>query len=124
MIDVTFVLNGVDYSSHLSKYTVSHEIEQRETMTTINGTEYTATQIRPVITFSLDPLSDDQSESLYGILSGINIEVTYTDPYLGDNQSAVMRVVSELNSTFVIRDTNDNRYYKGDEITLRSRTVL
>ena len=62
MMDVTFVLDGVDYSSHLSKYSVVHEVEQRKTITTIDGTEYTATQIRPVIIFSLDPLSDEQSE--------------------------------------------------------------
>ena len=123
-IDVTFTLEGVDYSQHLLKYKVSHEIETRKLMTAIDGTEYTATQIRPSIIFSLVSLSDEQSESLYEILSKPSIEVTYTDPYLGDNQSSVMRVVSELNSTFVIRDTNDNRYYKGDEITLRSRTVL
>ncbi len=124
MIDVRFTLDGVDYSSDLSKYAVLHEIEQRTIMTTIDGTEYTTTQIRPTIVFSLDPLSDEQSESLYSILSRNNIEVTYTDPYIGDEQFAVMRVTSELNSSFIIRSTNGNRYYKGNSITLRSRTVI
>ena len=49
MIDVTFVIDGVDCSPYLSNYTVSHSIEQRETITTMDGTEYTATHIRPVI---------------------------------------------------------------------------
>ena len=124
MIDVTFTLEGVDYSPHLSMYEVSHEVEQRETMTAIDGTEYTATQIRPIIVFSLDPLSNDQSEALYSILSRSNIRVIYTNPYLGDNQSSIMRVTSGINSAFIIRSTDGKRYYEGDTITLRSRTVL
>ena len=124
MIDVTFILDNVDYSPYLSKYSVSHEVEARETITAIDGTEYTVTQIRPSIIFSLDPLSDEQSESLYRILSETNINVTYTDPYLGDNQFTVMRVTSEINSAFIIRSTSGNRYYRGNSITLRSRTVL
>ena len=124
MIDVTFILDNVDYSPYLSKYSVSHEVEARETITAIDGTEYTVTQIRPSIIFSLDPLSDEQSESLYRILSETNINVTYTDPYLGDNQFTVMRVTSEINSAFIIRSTSGNRYYRGNSIALRSRTVL
>jgi len=124
MIDVTFTLEGVDYSPYLLKYTVSHEIEQRETVTALDGTEYTATQIRPIIDFSLYPFSDEQSESLYEILSKANIEVIYTDPYLGDNQFAIMRVISEINSEFIIRSIDGSRYYKGGTITLRSRTVI
>lgn len=124
MIDVTFILDDVDYSSYLTEYAVSHEVEARKTITAIDGTEYTVTQIRPSIIFSLDPLSDEQSESLYEILSKPNINVTYTDPYLGDNQFTVMRVTSEINSAFIIRSTGGNRYYRGNSITLRSRTVL
>lgn len=123
-IDVTFTLEGVDYSQHLLEYKVSHEIETRKTIITLDGTEYTAIQIRPSIVFSLVPLSDEQSESLYEILSKPSIEVTYTDPYLGDRRSVIMHVTSELNSAFIIRDNNGNRYYKGNSITLRSRTVL
>ena len=123
-IDVTFTLEGVDYSQYLSSYSVSHEVEQRAIVTTLDGTEYTSTQLRPVITFSLVPLSDEQSESLYEILSKSSIEVTYTDPYLGDRHSVTMRVTSELNSAFIIRANNGNCYYKGNSITLRSRTVL
>lgn len=123
-LDVTFTLEDVDYSQYLLSYDVSHEIEQRVNMTALDGTEYTVTQIRPSIIFSLDPLSDEQSESLYRILSRNNIKVIYTDPYLGDNQFAIMRVTSEINSAFVIRSTGGNRYYRGDKITLRSRMVI
>lgn len=123
-LDVTFTLEDVDYSQYLLSYDVSHKIEQRASMTALDGTEYTVTQIRPSIIFSLDPLSDEQSESLYRILSRTNIRVTYTDPYLGDNQFAIMRVTSEINSAFVVRSTDGNRYYRGDKITLRSRTVI
>ena len=124
MIDVTFILDDVDYSPYLTEYAVSHAIEAKETMTAIDGTEYTVTQIRPSITFSLDPLSDEQSESLYRILSKASIRVLYTDPYLGDNQFTVMRAISEINSAFIIRSTGGNRYYRGNSITLRSRTVI
>ena len=124
MIDITFSINGTDYSGLLSTYNDTHEVEVRESVTTIDGTEYTASYRRPVVTFSLIPLNDEQTADLYTALSQIIVEVTYTDPYLGREATAVMRVASSLDSEFGIKSINGNRYYKGGEITLRQRTVL
>lgn len=124
MIDITFSINGTDYSGLLSTYNVTHEVEVKESVTTIDGTEYTASYRRPVVIFSLIPLSDEQTADLYTDLSQIIVEVTYTDPYLGREATAIMRVASSLDSQFGIKSINGNRYYKGGEITLRQRTVL
>ena len=124
MIDITFQLNGVDYSGLLSTYKVTHEFEVRDTLTTMDGTEHTAEYRRPSVLFSLQPLTEEQSDDLYDILSGINVSVVYTDPYIGDETSATMRVTTPLESSFGLKSIDGNRYYKGSVITLRQRTVL
>ena len=124
MIDVTFSINGTDYSGLLSTYNVTHEIEVRETVTTLDGTEYSASFRRPIVSFSLMPLNDEQTAELYSYLSAITVEATYTDPHLGREAVAVMRVTSNLESEFGIKSVDGNRYYKGGEITLRQITVL
>lgn len=124
MIDVTFTINGTDYSSLLSTYNVAHEVQVQKMVTALDGTEYTAQFRRPVLTFSLIPLTDAQTADLYEILSGINVEVIYTDPYFDTDKYAIMRVTTNFESVFGLRSVNGNRYYKGNPITLRQRTVL
>ena len=124
MIDVTFKMNGTDYSTLLSTYKVTHEVETRESVTTIDGTEYVAVFRRPTVTFSLIPMTDSQINALYDILSNIQITVTYTDPNLGQDATAVMRLATSLETVFGLRSIDGNRYYKGNSIILRQRTVL
>lgn len=124
MIDVTLRLNGTDISGLLSTFNVTHQVEVREIMTSLDGTEHYATIRRPEISFSLIPLSDEQTADLYNILSEITIPVVYTDPYLGNEAFGNMRVVSGLESTFGLRSIDGNRYYKGGTIVLRQRTAI
>lgn len=124
MIDITFTLNGTDYSSLLSTYTVTYEVEYSEVVTAIDGTEYGSARKRPSITFSLIPLSDSQTAALYSAIQSMNVSCTYTNPYSGTTATGNMRVVTNLESVFGLKSINGNRYYKGSEITLRQRTVL
>ena len=123
MIDVTLTFNGYDFSPLLSTYRCYHSSEITDSVVTLGGDEYVASNSRPVIEFSLIPLSDAQSETVYRALSAITANATYTDPYRGES-AGVMRVNSNLDATFGLRSIDGNRYYKGGVIVLRQRTVI
>ena len=124
MIDVTFKLNNVDFSNLLSTFKVTREVEYSSTMTAIDGTEYGWARRRPIVTFSLVPLTDAQTAVLYNTIQSMEVSCEYTDPYRGATSTGTMRVMSGLESVFGLRSADGNRYYKGTEITLRQRTVL
>lgn len=124
MIDVTLVFDGLDLSAKLSTYNVTHEVEVSDSITAIDGTEYTAQRIRPTVSFSFIPLTDAQTAAIYEKLSALVGVLTYTDPYLGRDNTIVARANSNLESVFGLRSIDGNRYYKGGKIVLRARTVL
>ena len=123
MIDVTFKINNTDYSSLLSKYSVEYSVEKVKSVTTMDGTEHVTARKRPVVSFSLIPLTDAQCATLYTALSSLNVTVKFTDPNYGVREST-MRVTSSIKNTFGLKSTNGNRYYKGGTITLRQTTVV
>lgn len=128
MIDVTFTIGSTDYHALLSTYNVTHKVETRTLITTMDGTEHYALQRRPVIVFSFIPLTDAQSKSLYDLLSAGTVSVTYTDPntYTSQTQTrtANFRVASDIESVFGVKSVDGNRYYKGSTITLQQKAVL
>lgn len=123
MIDVTLTFNGYNFSPLLSTYKCYHAVETTKSVVSIDGTEYVSSNERPVIEFSLVPLSDAQAQAVYQALSAITANAAYTDPYRGES-TGVMRVSSNLSATFGLRSIDGNRYYKGGVIVLRQRTVL
>lgn len=124
MIDVTFTFNSFDLAPFLSKYTVTHVVEQAGKMTTLDGTERVALRRRPTISFVLVPLSDAQAASIYTALSAGIANVTYTDPHRNTTASGEFYVASNIEEQFGITSIDGNRYYKGGTITLRQRAVL
>ena len=124
MIDVTFLLGSTDYSAYLSTYTVTHEVEARDSMTAWDGTEYVYSSRRPIITFSLIPMTDAQISALYTLLSAMELSVKYTDPYIGSDQTATFRVAMSLESVFGVSPSSGTRYYKGGQIILRRKSVI
>ncbi len=124
MIDITLQIGELDLSSLLSTYEVQHEVEYQHLMTSLDGTEHGAPRYRPVINFSLMPITDAQAAELYTAIRGMYANVTYTDTFLGNDVTADMRITSNLQAVFGIRSINGNRYYKGGTITLRQRTVI
>lgn len=125
MIDITFKIGGTNYSALLSTYDVTYAAEYGESFTALDGTEYGTPRFRPIITFSLIPLTEAQSAALYGKLSAAqSVSVQYTDPYQNAARTASFRVASDLNRVFALKSVDGNRRYTGAQIVLRQRAVL
>lgn len=120
-MDVTLKINDLDISGLLSTYQVTNEITYRRVITTLDDTEHPYPgNIRPIIQFSLFPLTEKQISDIFSALSPLVVDVTYTSPYVGIEQSAYMRVESNIDAVFGIKSIDGNRYYKGGTIQLRS----
>lgn len=123
MIDISLTIGSLDLSGLLSTYSVDYETEYQEEMTALDGTEYGIAKFRPVITFSLFPLTDAQCAALYSELNNANITTVYTDPNMNSVVTATTRLKTNISAVFGLKSVNGNRYYKGGKITLRQRTV-
>lgn len=125
MIDITFKIGVTSYSDLLSTYNVDYAVEYGETFTALNGTEYGRPLYRPVIRFSLIPLTEAQSADLYTKLSeSASVTVQYTDPHANTTRTASFRVASDIGRAFLLKSVDGLRRYSGGEIVLRQRTVL
>lgn len=125
MIDVTFKLGGTSYSSKLSTYRVTYETTYGSTLTALDGTEYGRALFRPVITFSLIPMTEEESAALFTLLSnGQSLTVEYTDPNTNEDRTGSFRLASNIDHIFALKSVDGNRRYTGGEIILRQRTVL
>lgn len=127
MIDITFKLggsSGTSYADKLSTYNVTHVAEYGETFTALDGTEYGIPAYRPVITFSLVPLTEAESNALYNLLKTSSVSVYYRDPNTNTTRTASCRVASDIERTFALKSSDGSRRYLGGEIVLRQRTVL
>lgn len=125
-MDVTFTINGRDFSSRLTQYSVEQEITYPDVVTTLDGTEhYGKPHKRDIINFRLMIFDDNEAQADYEALTASTLRVTYTNPQV-QNQLKVernMKVTSNLFATFGIRSWNGLRYYTGEVITLRSVAV-
>lgn len=122
-MDVTLTINGRDFSSRLTKYSVDQEITYPDMITTLDGTEhYGKPHKRDIINFRLMMFDDNQAHEYYGILTAATLLVTYTNPQVRNQLKVerVMKVTSNLSAAFGIRSWNNLRYYTGESITLRS----
>lgn len=125
-MDVTLTINGRDFSSRLTKFSVEQEITYPDLVTTIDGTEhYGKAHRRDIVTFNLLIFDDNQANEDYETLSASTLLVTYTDPHAPKQLKVerVMKVTSNLLATFGIRSWNGLRYYTGGSIVLRSVNV-
>ena len=121
-MDVTFKIGALDLHSILSTYNVRYETTYQKVITTLDNVEHPfPAPFRPIVTFSLFPLTDLQSKSVYDALSGNIASVTFTDPHAGQDRALAMRVTSDLESAFGLKSIDGNRYYKGGEIELRAK---
>lgn len=124
MINVTFTLNGVSFSSKLSTYNVRMIYEYPVVVTTLDGTEHVHQRRRPAITFSLVPLIGAEIKTLYDCLKNETVSVRYLDTYTNNTVTATMRVETELSHIFALDSVTGYRYYKGTEIALRQITTV
>lgn len=120
-MDVTLTINGQDFSPVLSTYATTYEIDYGKTVKALDGTEYTGNAlIRPVIAFSLFPMTDAQAKTYYDALTLPTPALcSYTDKATNMDRTIRMRISSNLEYAFGLRSVDGNRYYKGGTITMR-----
>lgn len=125
-MEVTLTINGRDFSSRLTQYSVEQEITYPDIVTTLDGTEhYGKPHKRDIIHFRLMMFDDNQAQEDYDALTASTLLVTYTNPQAPKQLKVerVMKVTSNLSAAFGIRSWNDMRYYTGGDIMLRSVIV-
>jgi hypothetical protein len=119
-MDVTLTINGYDAHKRLSTYNVTEEVTYRKVITALDDTEYPyPAKNRPIITFSMWPLTDEESAKLYNALSGLTFTATFTNQHKNQDETRRVRVVSNLESAFALKSVDGKRRYKGGEIQLR-----
>ncbi len=119
-MDITLTFNNRDFSARVSTYEVNKLVEQIKLITTMDGVEHAVQRTRDVVTFSLFPYNDTTATADYNALKVLQATGRYTDPNTGSVSERILRVVSDINSTFGLKSVDGNRYYKGGKITLRA----
>lgn len=119
-MEVTLTINGLDVHKTLSTYDVTKEISYRKVITTLDGVEHPYPAARKtILSFSLFPMTDSESTSLYDALSSALCTVIFTNPHSSMNETRTMRITSNLESVFALLSVDGKRRYKGGTIQLR-----
>lgn len=118
MDNITLTVFGLDLSERVLNYSVSREVSYQKVVTTLDGTEhpYPGT-VRPTVSFTLLPGTDEEDVALYEALEELVGEVTWLDN--GTARTDTMRLTSSLESVFLLRGVDGKRRYKQGTITLR-----
>lgn len=117
---ITLTVNGLDLSRKLSTYRTAKKVTYTDVLSALDGTEYPfpgATKTE--IVFSLLPMTEEESAALYDALSGLVFQATYTDQHTWSDNTVDVRVISDIESAFLLRSVDGMRRYKGSAITLR-----
>ena len=116
-MNVKLVANGVDFSGKLSTYDAYMEVTQK-VLTMLDDSERPFPAVmRPVVVFSLLPMTDEESTQTYNVLKDIIFSATFE--ISGQEMTADMRVVGNLGDKFLLTSPDGKRRYKGREIMLR-----
>ena len=119
-MDVTLIVNGMDLSTKLSTYSVTETVTYRNVITTLDDVEHPYPGAkRTIITFSVFPMTDEESAALYNTLSALMFDATYTNQYKGVDETKRVRLMTNLESAFALKSVDGKRRYKGGEIQLR-----
>jgi len=119
-MDITLIVNGLDLHEKLSTYSVTQEVTYRKVVTTLDNVEHPYPgAARPIITFSLFPLTDDESAELYNALKPLVFPVSYTNQYTASDETRTVRLADDLESSFALLSVDGKRRYKGGSIRLR-----
>ena len=117
-MDITLTIDGLALSHRLSTYSVTQEVTYRKIITTLDETEHPYPgKIRPIINFSLIPGTDEEDAALYDTLENLIFNVTYTEK--GEDVTRQMRLVSNLESVFLLKSVDGKRRYRQGTIRLR-----
>ena len=122
-MNITLKINGVDFSKMLSTWETEKERSVEKTVKTIDQTEVDfGTAWRTIITFSMLPFTDAESNQYYKALSAASVSVTFTDSD-GQEKTGDFRVACDLRSIFLLDSVDGFRRYRGGRITLRQKGV-
>lgn len=117
-MEVTLKINGVDISKRLSTYSVRDEVAYRRVITTLDETEHPyPARTRKIITFSMIPGTAMEDLEVYNELKKLIVATDFT--HLDKEESRQMRLVSDLESTFLLLSVDGKRRYRGGQIVLR-----
>ena len=121
---MTIVCNGVDITNLIAHgYTYEQEPQYGDTMTAMNGTDYTAKlRDRVKLTLPFVPLTEAQ---LHGVLQlfpagSAYVTVQYYDIFTAANRTISMKYDSR-SSTLAVRHIGGNTYYTGLVVNLIER---
>lgn len=121
-MDVTLIVNGLDLHEKLATFRVTMEVTYRKVLTSLDGTERAfGKKTRPVITFSLLPLTDDESAAFFRALDALEFSATFTNTNTGADETRTVRLASNIESAFALRSVDGKRRYRGAAIQLRGR---
>lgn len=120
MVDVTLTANGLPLRDKLSTYGVTKTVSYQNVITTLDGVEHPYPGvIKTIITFSLLPMTDEESKAVYDAIKGLVFSTTYTDPYTNTTETMRVRLTTDLSSAFALVSIDGKRRYKGDIIQLK-----
>lgn len=111
-------INGMDISGRLSTYAVTEEVTYTRVLNTLDGQEHPYPgHIRPSLSFSLIPGTAAEDNTLYNELKKLIVTVEYLNRdyvYTRD-----FRLISNIESAFLLRSVDGKRRYRSGEILLR-----
>ena len=120
MLDVTLIVNGLNLSGRLATYHTTREITYKKVVVTMDGREhpYPGTA-KDVVSFTLLPMTDAEGAEVYDALSPLIYTATYTSQYDRRDVTKTVRIISNLESNFLLLSVDGKRRYSGGEIQLR-----
>lgn len=120
---ITALINNVDFAPALSTWNVTHEIAFSKVVSSLNGADRAfGRREKTIISFSLLPYTEEECSSYYYALSAGIVSFTFTDND-GTVKEKEMRLISDLESVFLLDSVDGKRRYKGATITLRQTGV-
>lgn len=121
-MDVTFTIDGLDLHDVLSTYEVTAEPSYVEIIETLDHVRHPILgAIKRTVSFSLFPMTEDESTLLYNKLSNYIMPVNFTDPHTGTTYSKSMYIDGEITNSFALKSVDGKRRYLGGTLTLRER---
>ena len=118
MLDVTLIIENLDLHMRLSTFSFTNEVTYRNVITTLDETEHPYPgKIRPIINFSLIPGTEEEDAELYNVLKKLIFNVTYSEN--GTDVTKKMRLVSNIESKFLLKSVDGKRRYRNGVIQLR-----
>lgn len=120
---ITALINNVNFAPAISSWNVTHEIAFSKVVSSLNGADRAfGRREKTIISFSLLPYTEEECSSYYDALSSGIVSFTFTDND-GTVKEKEMRLISDLESVFLLDSVDGKRRYKGATITLRQTGV-